>query len=179
MPAAIPPTILAALQRVEPSTSKFFPSSGNQFQSTTSNKTYFAKEGAPEDAEQYRGEAAALRVMYEAAPGICPRLFESSVDAASRRPVFVSEYKSLAPLNKHSAAALGGALAEMHVKGTSPTGMFGFDVPTYCGATRMENGWSGTWAEAYDRMIAGLLDRLNQGGQYQETCTMGEEVRKR
>jgi len=179
MPSSIPPAILSALQRAEPDADKFFQSSSSQFQSSSSNKTYFAKEGSPSDAEQYYGEAESLRAMYAASPGICPRLFECSVDASSKRPVFVSEHKKIGALNKHSAKALGSGLAEMHMKGKSPTGKFGFEVPTYCGATRMENGWSETWAEAYDRMIGGLLERLKQNNQYEETCQLGEEVRKR
>ena len=178
----IPPALLVALQRIEPN-AKFFqsPASSCQVQSSLTNKTYFAKMGSASgcDVEQYHGEAESLRAMYAASPGICPRVFESSIDPASSRPVLISEYKNIGPFNEQSAVALASALAEMHTKGKSPTGQYGFSVPTYCGRTRMSNGWSQTWAEAFDKMIGELLGTLNRTGQFEEICALGEEIRAR
>ncbi|KAF8585836.1 fructosamine kinase PKL/CAK/FruK [Ramaria rubella] len=178
--SSIPPAISAALHRVEPD-AQFIRTGSSQAQSSTSNRSYFVKQGSSggSDMEQYRGEAESLRSMHAACPGICPIVFESSVDPATKQPVFISEFKKIGSLNKHSAAALGRSLAEMHNKGKSPDGRFGFDVPTYCGATRMRNGWSKTWAEAYDKMIGDLLETLRYTGQFDDTCRLGEEVRKR
>jgi protein-ribulosamine 3-kinase len=180
---SIPPALLAALHRIEPH-AQFFQSpasSSSQVQSSSTNKTYFAKLGSAtsSDVEQYHGEAESLRAMYAASPGICPRVFESSVDPASNQPVFISEYKSIAPLNEESTLVLAAALAEMHTKGKSPTGQYGFAVPTYCGQTRMSNGWSHTWAGAYDKMMGDLLHTLKLTGQFDEICALGEEVRAR
>lgn len=179
---SIPPPLLAALHRVEPN-AQFFqsPASTCQVQSSATNRTYFAKLGSAtgSDAEQYEGEAQSLRAMYAASPGICPRVFECHVDAASGRPVFVSEHKNIGPLNEQSARALASALAEMHTKGKSPTGQYGFAVPTYCGRTRMSNVWSQTWRESFDRMIGDLLDTLRLSGNFDEICALGEKVRER
>ena len=179
---SIPPALLAALHRVEPNATFFqSPASSSQVQSSSTNKTYFAKLGSAmaSDVEQYHGEAESLRAMYEASPGICPRVFESFVDPTSKSPVFVSEHKNIGPFNERSAVALASALAEMHIKGKSPAGQFGFAVPTYCGQTRMSNGWSQTWAEAFDKMIGDLLDKLKCDGSYDEICALGQEVRAR
>jgi len=171
----IPPAIVTTLNHLEPG-AYFYPSGNSKVQSS-SNRSYFVKQGSKSDVEQYTGEVESLRAMYAARPGICPRILEFSVDETSQKPLFISEYKDIGPLNKHSAAALGSALADMHSNGRSPTGKFGFGVPTFCGATRMRNGWQDTWAAAYDKMLGDLLDRLKGAGGYEELCGLGDQIR--
>jgi len=125
------------------------------------------------------GEAESLRAMYAACPGICPRVFECSVDPTSQKPLFISEYKKIGSLNKNAAAVLGGMLADMHMKGQSSNGKFGFEVPTYCGATKMRNGWHSSWGETYDRKIADLLETLEKRGGYEDLCDLGKQVREK
>ncbi|KAF8516741.1 fructosamine kinase [Hysterangium stoloniferum] len=173
----IPPAILAILSHLEPG-AHFYLSGASKVQSS-SNRSYFVKQGSKSDIEQYTGEVESLRAMYAACPGICPRVLEFSVNEASQRPLFISEYKDICPLNKHSAAALGSALADMHSNGQSPTGKFGFGVPTFCGATRMRNGWEDTWAAAYNKMLGDLVDKLKDAGGYEELCSLGDQIRSR
>jgi protein-ribulosamine 3-kinase len=195
--SAIPPHILKQLERIEP---------GAQFDgglpqiSSSSGKTYFAKVGSPNEKEQYVGEAESLKAMALAAPGLVPSLLafgfvdehgEETTDGSSLaapdsdgRPFFVSEYKNMSPLTERSAAILGKRLAtEMHGS-TSPkygvdggTGGFGFGVPTFCGATRLRNGWYDTWEGCFDVLIADLLSTLEARGGYTELCRSGQDVR--
>lgn len=105
------------------------------------------------------------------------------------RPFFISEYKEMSPLTEHSGAILGKRLAtEMHFY-TSPNyrvgvegsgfarGGFGFEVPTFCGATRLRNGWYGTWEHCFDVLIGDLLSTLEARGGYAELCRRGQDVR--
>jgi protein-ribulosamine 3-kinase len=130
---------------------------------SSKGEIYFAKLGSQTHAEQYHGEAESLRLMYNACPGICPRLIASgtlSPDAGGR-PYVISEYKDLRSLNTKSSIILAQKLAEMHTNSSMYShGRFGFEVPTYCGVTRINNGWYGTWAEAYSAMTGVLLDGL-------------------
>jgi fructosamine-3-kinase len=96
------------------------------------------------------------------------------------RPFFISEYKDMSPLTERSGAILGKRLAtEMHGY-TSPnygTGGFGFKVPTFCGATRLRNGWYDTWERCFDVLIGDLLSTLEARGGYAELCRSGQDVR--
>lgn len=119
------------------------------------------------------------------------------------RPFFISEYKDMSPLTERSGAILGKRLAtEMHgytspnpspspnygvegVEGgatgaTGATGSgfkFGFGVPTFCGATRLRNGWYDTWESCFDVLIGDLLSTLDARGGYAELCRRGQDVR--
>jgi protein-ribulosamine 3-kinase len=190
--SAIPPHILKQLEHIEP---------GAQFNgglpqiTSSSGKTYFAKAGTPKEKEQYVGEAESLKAMALAAPGLVPSLLafgfvdengeEIEIDdgggpgrsADGLRPFFISEYKVMSPLTERSGAILGNRLAtEMHGY-TSPNGGFGFGVPTFCGATRLRNGWYDTWERCFDVLIGDLLSTLEARGGYAELCRSGQDVR--
>ena len=102
------------------------------------------------------------------------------------RPFFISEYKDMSPLTERSGEILGRRLAtEMHgytspnyhgVEGAEGAG-FGFGVPTFCGATRLRNGWYDTWERCFDVLIGDLLSTLEARGGYAELCRRGRDVR--
>ncbi len=100
------------------------------------------------------------------------------------RPFFISEYKDMSPLTERSGRILGRRLAtEMH-NYTSPNyglleggGGFGFGVPTFCGATRLRNGWYETWERCFDVLVGDLLSTLEARGGYSELCRRGQDVR--
>ena len=171
----IPSIILECLQKLEPD-SQF--SGGLPHVKSSSGNSYFAKVGSSGEKEQYVGEAESLKAMGAAAPGLVPNVLASGIVEESGKPYFVSEYKDLTSLTEKSGAALGRRLAtEMH-RCKSEKG-FGFEVPTFCGATKMRNGWYGTWEECFDAMIGDLLQTLEGRGRYVDVCSKGREVRKR
>ncbi|TFY83545.1 hypothetical protein EWM64_g457 [Hericium alpestre] len=142
--------------------------------------------GSPVEKEQYVGETESLRAMGAAAPGLVPAVIAAGfVDSDGQesasgegRPYFVSEYKDLTSLTEKSGQVLGRRLAtELH-RCESSKG-FGFHVPTFCGATRMRNGWSETWEECFGTKIGDLLASLKAEGGYSDLCKKGEEVQKR
>ena len=190
--SAIPPHILKQLERIEP---------GAQFSGglpqilSSSGKTYYAKAGSLKEKEQYTGEAESLRAMSLAAPGLAPSLLAfgfvdgngEETDGDGSRPFFISEYKDMSPLTERSGAILGRRLAtEMHNyaspnRGLEPErrGGFGFGVPTFCGATRLRNGWYETWEACFDVLIGDLLSTLEARGGYPDLCRKGQDVRLR
>ena len=188
--SAIPPHLLKQLEHIEPD-ARF---SGDLPQVTSSSgKTYFAKAGSPREREQYVGEAESLRAMALAAPSLVPSLLAFGfVDENGEEidrdgdgegegsPFFVSEYKHLTSLTERSGAILGRRLAtEMH-RYTSPAANgYGFEVPTFCGATRLRNSWYETWERCFDALIGDLLSTLEARGGYSNLYGKGQEVRQR
>ncbi|KAI0319777.1 fructosamine kinase PKL/CAK/FruK [Amylostereum chailletii] len=179
----IPSLIHKQLQQAEPGSQ--FTASLPRVQSS-SGQRYFVKIGSIAAKEQYVGEEMSLRAMHEATPGLVPRMIASGVinksgDEATDgvgRPYFISEYKDMNSLTDAAAAVLGRRLAtEMH-RYKSDKG-FGFAVPTYCGATRMENGWYETWEECFGAKIGELLRELERRGYYGGLCRKGKEIRER
>lgn len=183
MPSEPHRSIVRAIRKVDPDAS--FENNSTPLR-TSSGKAYFAKMGTKREIEQYVGEAEALKAMEIAAPGIAPRLIECGIvdeetaDSAADvgRPFSVSEYKDMRSLTDASAKQLAKRLAtEMHTY--KSTKGFGFDVPTFCGATKQDNGWYESWEKCYDALVGGLLDKLQKQGGYEELCGKGEQVRRR
>ncbi|KAK0505627.1 fructosamine kinase PKL/CAK/FruK [Armillaria luteobubalina] len=155
---SLPQILLEQLKKVNPTAE--FAGSLPKVRSSLGD-TYFAKLGRPSEAEQYQGEVESLKAIDAAASGLAPKVIASGVD--NGRPYFISYYKDFGSLLDSAGAELGKRLAtELH-QYSSDCG-FGFDVPTFCGATRMKNGWFDTWEECYSEMIGDLLSQLRGKG---------------
>jgi protein-ribulosamine 3-kinase len=186
--SAIPPHILKQLEHIEPG-AEF--SGGLPQILSSSGKTYYAKAGSPKEKEQYIGEAESLRAMALAAPSLAPSLLsfgfvdgngEETDGGGDGSPFFISEYKDMTPLTERSGAILGKRLAtEMHnyTSANGPERGFGFGVPTFCGATRLRNGWYETWERCFDVLVGDLLSTLEARGGYSDLCRRGQDVRLR
>ncbi len=171
------------LEREQPGVT--FTQEGSSLRSTN-GKRYFAKLGSPSDRDQFIGEAESLKAMHLAAPGLVPKLLDCGIideeskerDSDVGRPFFLSEYKDIGSLSGTAAKVLGKRIAtELHAY--KSTNGFGFHVPTYCGATRQDNGWFETWPECFDALIGGLVDKLKAHRGYESLCEQANEVRKR
>lgn len=144
--------------------------------SSSSGKSYFAKIGSSSESEQYKGEIESLRHINLAAPNLAPRVLSEGINEEGR-PFCISEYKYLASLTTTSATKLATRLAsELHTY-KSDKG-FGFDVPTFCGPTRLKNGWFETWEACYDALIGDLLQGLAGRSANKALCEKGEAVRR-
>ncbi|KAG1885954.1 Fructosamine/Ketosamine-3-kinase [Suillus subluteus] len=172
---------LPHLQKIEPHA--HFTFSFPIIESSMGRK-YYAKVGSLSEREQFVGEAESLRAIHNAAPGLAPQVLAAvgpdDFAATSERPYFLSEYRNITSLasNHKAGEELGMRLAtELHVY--KSTMGFGFHVPTFCGATRQDNGWHQTWEECYSAMIGNLLAKLRDKGRFSELCTKGEQVRSK
>ncbi|KAF8203014.1 Fructosamine/Ketosamine-3-kinase [Pholiota molesta] len=175
MASRIPQALLEKLQSIEPDVS--FSGSLPRIQSS-SGSIYYAKIGSSSDEAQFIGEAESLKALDEAAPSLVPRLISvGTLDSGA--PFFISQYKDIGSLSYRAADILAKRMAtELHAK-ANPSGRgFGFEVPTYCGPTRLKNGWFECWDECYASMIGDLLSQLEQKGRYQALCTKGKVIQK-
>jgi len=147
---------------------------------SSSGVSYYAEVGSSSehDREFFAGEIESLKAIAVCAPGLAPRVLSSGV-GDDGRPYFISEYKHLSRLTTASANRLAVRLAtELHAKrNESPSG-FGFHVPTFCGATRLKNGWYETWEECYSALIGDLLEGLRKRSANKVLCQKGELVRQ-
>jgi len=146
--SAIPPHILKQLGHIEPG-SHF--SGGLPKILSSLGKTYYAKAGSPREREQCVGEAESLKAIALAAPGLAPSLLAfgfvdengEEVDGSAGSLFFISEYKDMTPLTERSGT-------------------------TFCGATRLRNGWYETWERCFDALIGDLLSALGERGEYSD-----------
>ncbi|THH06792.1 hypothetical protein EW145_g3840 [Phellinidium pouzarii] len=129
---------------------------------SSSGRRYYAKVGDLSEQEQYLGEVESLKHIVHAAPGLAPRVLVSGTND-EECPYFISEYKDVMPHSSASMTKLATRLAtELHVH-KSEQG-FGFGVPTFCGLTRLENGWFDTWEKCFDALIGSLQEGLEKRG---------------
>ncbi|KIM47772.1 hypothetical protein M413DRAFT_439439, partial [Hebeloma cylindrosporum] len=171
---SIPPSILKKLQETEPDRSF---EGRLPVVKSSSGATYFVKLGSPKDEAQFIGEAESLKAIEHAAPSLAPKLF--SVGALeSGTPYFISQYIEMCPLSYQAAEILAERMATaLHSHTNASAKGFGFSVPTYCGATKLKNGWFQRWDECYASMIGDLLDQLANQGKFIALCTKGEIIK--
>jgi len=119
--------------------------------------------------------------MDRAAPGICPKIIADGVELD--QPYMITEYKNLGGLTSSSSSKLAKRLAlELHTYYPEVcNGKYGYEVPTFCGATKQANGWYDTWLDCFQAMLGSLLNQLEHGyaGTFDELVVMGRELQKR
>lgn len=174
MEAGIPQIILEKLRLID-SHAEFY---GNSPKITSSSGTvYFTKMGTSADIEQYTGEVESLKAIETAAPGLAPRVFSFGLGAGNR-PFFISQYKDLGRVTDAAGKRLAERMAtELHVH--KSTNGFGFHVPTFCGATRLKNGWFERWEDCFSNMIGDLAEQLSKEGIYEALCRNVAEIQRR
>lgn len=169
---SVPQLLLEQLQKVE--SGSIFSGPLPKITSSKGN-AYFGKIGSSSEAEQYAGEVESLKAMGIGAPGLVPRVFAFGVQ--NDRPYFLSEYKDIGTLTEKAAATLGKRLAtELH--SYKSTRGFGFGIPTYCGATRLQNGWFDTWEGCFSAMMSDLMGQLRKKGRFADVCAKADVVIK-
>ncbi|KAL9109111.1 MAG: hypothetical protein Q9227_006202 [Pyrenula ochraceoflavens] len=105
-----------------------------------------------------RGEFESMSAIYKATPDFCPMPIATG-DYASDPNVhfflcsFVDMTDEIAELE-----TLPAKLADLHTKGTSPNGNYGFHVPTNQGALAMPNTWRSSWELFFSEMMQRLFE---------------------
>ncbi|KAK0704640.1 fructosamine kinase [Lasiosphaeris hirsuta] len=180
---AVDPAILQALG-LEATSSKMISHGGSGFASSfklTSVKdgeevAYFIKTGTGEDASvMFRGEHTSLNAIHATIPTLCPQSHaHGALQASPNRHFLATDFLDLhvsAPAG--SGLSLAAKLARLH---TTPAPvprdlatdalLFGFPVPTCCGATAQDNSWRASWAEFYadNRLRAVLRAGVGRNG---------------
>ncbi|KAK1774822.1 Fructosamine/Ketosamine-3-kinase [Copromyces sp. CBS 386.78] len=129
-------------------------------------KVYFVKTGTGSDAAaMFLGEHHSLNAIHSVLPSFCPRSYahgSMSSTSSNQHYFLVTDFLDLrssasasGPTGSGSGESFAAKLAKMHTtpapipEGRRDKPMFGFPVPTYCGATEQDNAWKEDWAEFY------------------------------
>ncbi|KAK3321231.1 fructosamine-3-kinase [Cercophora scortea] len=168
MPPKVDPAILDALG-LDPSSSKMVSHGGSGFASSfkligTSTKdgkdrSYFIKTGTGEAAKiMFEGEHASLNTIHDTIPSFCPKSYaHGALSPAHPNTHFLAtDFLDLHSSSSSSSSARGtglslaAKLAKLHTTPAPPPPgfprpMFGFPVPTCCGATQQDNTFTESW----------------------------------
>ena len=114
---------------------------------------YFAKVNEADRAPMFAAEAQGLAALREADCVAVPHVVAHGHD--DDHAWLVLQWLDLGPLDEHSAANLGVALAAQHRK---PQEKFGWARDNFIGASVQANGWSGDWLAFWreKRLVAQL-----------------------
>jgi fructosamine-3-kinase len=103
------------------------------------------------------GEFASITAIAKATPDLVPT------------PIAVGTYASDSDVHFYlasfvdmtddvpDAGTLPARVAEMHKKGVSPNGMYGFSVPTNMGACTQRNEWTSSWEKCFSTITSTMF----------------------
>ncbi|CAJ2503250.1 Uu.00g106440.m01.CDS01 [Anthostomella pinea] len=75
---------------------------------------------------------------------------------------FIGDYHDMDFSTAPDPAQFGAQLAELHEKGTSPNGMFGYPVPTVCGRMERTVKWEKSWAASFTHQLKDVIKYDNE-----------------
>ena len=120
------------------------------------------------------GEFASMRALFETLPKFVPEPIGTGTYASDPEiHFFCCELINMTD-EIPEIQAFSSTLAELHTKGLSPNGMYGFDVPTYKGTIPQYTAWHATWEESYYHSMKWFMhaEETSQGEdkEMQELC---------
>jgi protein-ribulosamine 3-kinase len=100
-----------------------------------------------------RGEYTSMTAISQALPDFCP--VPIAVGTYASDPSVHFFLMSFVDMTDEvpEPDSLAAKLAELHVKGTSPNGKFGFPVPTNTGALTHPNAWTSSWETFFSSLM--------------------------
>ncbi|MCJ1477256.1 hypothetical protein MMC13_005927 [Lambiella insularis] len=107
---------------------------------------------------QLAGEFAAMSELYKTIPSLVPRPLAHGQLHLESPPTyfFLCDFVNISD-RLPDPVGLGVRLAELHRNSLSPTGKFGFYVPTYDGKLPQTTGWDSSWASFFGKLLLGIL----------------------
>ncbi|XMA18953.1 hypothetical protein WAI453_011744 [Rhynchosporium graminicola] len=115
-----------------------------------SPRSYFLKVSQGNNGKgMVTGEYASMIALYQALPKFVPEPIGMGTYAADPEiHFFCCELINITD-EIPEIQAFTSTLAELHTKGLSPDGKYGFSVPTYKGTIPQYTAWHDTWEESY------------------------------
>ncbi|TVY48641.1 Fructosamine-3-kinase [Lachnellula occidentalis] len=131
-------------------------------------RSYFLKVSQGDNGKgMVLGEFASMTALHQTLPKFVPE------------PIGTGTYASAPEIHFFcceliNMTAFTSTLAQLHSKGISPNGRYGFHVPTYKGTIPQYTAWHDTWEESYYHSIKCFMhaEEQSQGvdGEMQELC---------
>ncbi|RPA86356.1 Ketosamine-3-kinase [Ascobolus immersus RN42] len=133
--------------------------------SSSTNQTYFLKTSTQDSnaPEMLLGEYKSLDAISNAVPDFCPTpIAHGTINGTSYLLTSFLHLDSRGGRSDEEQRGLARSLAKLHTS-PSPNGQFGFDVPTYCGATKQDNTWHDKWADFFsEARLGGVVDAIKK-----------------
>lgn len=105
-----------------------------------------------------KGEFESMKTIASVLPEFIPHPVAWGEYAGVRDTFFfLCEYRDMVN-DMPDPAEFTSLLAKLHQKGTSPTGKFGFHIPTYAGNLPQAVGWEDSWEAFFSKSMRYALD---------------------
>lgn len=114
------------------------------------------------------GEFHSASAINEVVPGFVPRPISWGKyhDEDSLVYFFLGEFCEMNLSHAPNLKDFIGKVVQMHSMGRSPTGMFGFHVPTACGVIERTVKWEKSWAKCFANLLQGVIKHDNETNGY-------------
>lgn len=83
-------------------------------------------------------------------------------DSESHVYFFLGDYHDMDLRTPPEPETFAAKVAELHSKGKSPTGKFGFPVPTVCGIFERTLQWESSWAQCFANQLKDVIKYDNE-----------------
>jgi len=108
------------------------------------------------------GEFASMTALYNTIPDSVPipmawGTYETDPNIHFFLCSFVDMFDELPDVQSFTAK-----VAELHTKGVSPNGKYGFPVPTFVGRMRQYTTWAGSWEDFYANSLRQLMSVIEE-----------------
>jgi protein-ribulosamine 3-kinase len=105
------------------------------------------------------GEFASMKLLHDTAQNLTPAPIAWGTYAADPNiHFFLCEFVDMTNENILNPQELGRGLADLHMKGLSPNGKYGFSVPTLQGTIPQYTEWSDSWEEFFTKSIKKVFE---------------------
>lgn len=103
------------------------------------------------------GEFESMKAIYSVIPDYVPKPIAHGTYASDPKLHFLlMEFIDMTN-EVAEVETLPKIVADMHIKGTSPCGKYGFHIPTNEGALQQPNTWTDSWEKFFSDMFARLF----------------------
>ncbi|KAF5005776.1 hypothetical protein FDECE_7786 [Fusarium decemcellulare] len=131
-------------------------------------KSYFLKTAKERGSIMMKGEYTSLKALNEVSPGFVPEVYGWGKFKESDTYFLIMDFLDLRMvLPDPSTFSL--LVSDIHKKSQSPTGKFGFHVPTCHGKHIQPNDWDESWCHYFTRLLTIFFDiDLDVNGPWKE-----------
>ncbi|KAI4596202.1 hypothetical protein KJ359_005709 [Pestalotiopsis sp. 9143b] len=133
-----------------------------------SEKAYFLKCATERGEIMMKGEFTSISTIREVIPSLAPKPYGWGKFKTSDTYFFLMDFLQL-KMSLPNPVKLSSRIVELHQKSVSPTGQFGFVVPTCHGKNLQQNTWTPSWRACFTEFITWFFEEdVRVNGQWHE-----------
>ncbi|KAI0015389.1 Fructosamine kinase-domain-containing protein [Xylariomycetidae sp. FL0641] len=137
--------------------------------SNGTQKAFFLKCATERGALMMEGEYTSLSAIRDVVPSFAPQPHGRGKLKSSEASFLIMDFLDLDKAVLPDPKALCARLVDLHLKSVSPTGRFGFHMPTCHGKNVQPNTWDPSWSSCFTRLITAFYaEDLRVNGPWEE-----------